>query len=306
MLFRTLILKTSALRPVKSLVTRSFLFRPLVRRFIAGETLEEAMTAAEALADTGLMVTLDLLGENVATIEEAERSTAAYIEIVERIATSRHRDKINISIKLTALGLDQGDATAEANYCRLLTVALPHEVFVRVDMEASEYTERTISMLERVFPQFSNTGTVLQSYMRRTEDDLERLITLGCRIRIVKGAYLESENVAFQDKAVVDEKYVQAAKTLVDRANYPAIATHDEAIVTTIKAYASEQQIDKSRYEWQMLYGIRRDLQDSLKNEGHNVRIYVPYGSQWYPYFSRRLAERPANMLFIVKSMFKR
>lgn len=306
MLFRTLILKTSALKPVKALVTRSFLFRPLVRRFIAGDTLDEAMKVAEELMDQGLFVTLDLLGENVATVEEAEKSTSAYIEIVDRIAKSRHKDGINISIKLTALGLDQGDDVAEKNYRRLLEVAKPHNIFVRADMEASEYTERTIAMLERVFPDFPNTGTVLQSYMKRTEADIERAIKLGCRIRIVKGAYLEPETVAFQEKAVVDEKYVEGAKQLMTRAHYPAIATHDESIVATLKAFASGEAIEKSRFEWQMLYGIRRDLQNSLRDEGYNVRVYVPYGSQWYPYFTRRLAERPANMLFIAKSLFKR
>jgi len=306
MLFRTLILKTSALKPVKALVTRSFLFRPLVKRFIAGETLDQAMDAAEALAESGLSVSLDLLGENVATIEEAEKSTEAYIEIVEKIAKSKHREKINISIKLTALGLDQGDEVAEKNYRRLLEAANPHEIFVRADMEASEYTERTISMLERVFPDFRNTGTVLQSYMKRLDEDLERLIKLGCRVRIVKGAYLEPESVAFQDKAVVDSNYVEGAKTLMTRAIYPAIATHDEAIVSALTIFAESEGVAKDRFEWQMLYGIRRDLQDKLRDEGYNVRVYVPYGAQWYPYFTRRLAERPANMLFILKSLFKR
>ena len=226
------------------------------------------MDAAEALAESGLSVSLDLLGENVATIAEAEKSTEAYIEIVEKIAKSKHREKINISIKLTALGLDQGDEVAEQNYRRLLEAANPHEIFVRADMEASEYTERTISMLERVFPDFPNTGTVLQSYMRRLDEDLERLIKLGCRVRIVKGAYLEPESVAFQDKAVVDSNYVEGAKTLMTRAIYPAIATHDEAIISALTMFAESEGVAKDRFEWQMLYGIRRDLQDKLRDEG--------------------------------------
>lgn len=306
MLFRTLILKTTALKPVRSLVTKSFLFKPLVKRFIAGETLDEAMSVAEGLAASCLNVSLDLLGENVASLEEAQTSTDAYIEIVDRIAKSPQRDKINISIKLTALGLDQGDDVAEQNYRRLLSAALPHNIFVRADMEASEYTERTIAMVERVFPDFPNTGTVLQSYLKRTDEDVQRLIKLGCRVRIVKGAYLEPESVAFQDKTVVDEKYVTAAKDLMKAAHYPAIATHDEAIIAQLKAFADQEQIDQSRYEWQMLFGIRRDLQDKLRDEGYNVRVYVPYGAQWYPYFTRRLAERPANMLFILKSLVKK
>lgn len=264
------------------------------------------MTVAEGLAGTCLNVTLDLLGENVASLDEAQASTDAYIEIVERIGKSAKKDKINISIKLTALGLDQGDDVAEANYRRLLSAAHAHDIFVRADMEASEYTERTIAMVERVFPDFPNTGTVLQSYLKRTQDDVERLIKLGCRVRIVKGAYLEPESVAFQDKSVVDENYVKAAERLLSDAHYPAIATHDAAIISRVRAYADDKGISKERFEWQMLYGIRRDLQDSLRDEGYNVRVYVPYGAQWYPYFSRRLAERPANMLFIAKSLFRK
>lgn len=306
MLFRSLILKASALRPVKALVTRSFLFRPLVRRFIAGETLDDAMSAAEALASTCLNVTLDLLGENVGSVDEARHSTDAYIEVVERIAKSPFREKVNISIKLTMLGLDQGDDVAESNYRRLLAAALPHGIFVRADMEGSDYTERTVAMLERVFPDFPNTGTVLQSYLHRTEADVERLIRLGCRVRIVKGAYLEPERVAFQDKSVVDDKYVDAAKRLMVAGHYPAIATHDQAIVDRLKAFAQSEGIGKERFEWQMLYGIRRDLQDTLRDEGYNVRVYVPYGGSWYPYFTRRLAERPANMLFIAKSLVRK
>lgn len=305
-MFRSLILKASALKPVRALVTRSALFRPVVRRFIAGDTLEDALAAAEALAATGLNVSLDLLGENVGSAEEAATSTDHYIALIERIAASGHCAKINISIKLTALGLDQGDEVAENNFRRLLTQAANADVFVRADMEASEYTERTLAMIERVYPDFPNTGTVLQSYLVRTEQDIERLIRLGCRVRIVKGAYLEPETVAFQEKSVVDEHYVSGAKRLMQASHYPAVATHDEAIISTLKAFAEAECIDKAAFEWQMLYGIRRDLQDSLRSEGYNVRVYVPFGSQWYPYFSRRLAERPANMLFIVKSLFKK
>jgi proline dehydrogenase len=246
------------------------------------------------------------LGENVASVDEATKSTDAYIEVIERIAKSAKKDKINISIKLTALGFDQGDEVAEANYRRLLQAALPHGIFVRADMEASEYTERTIAMLERVFPDLPNTGTVLQSYMKRIDSDVDRLIKLGCRVRIVKGAYLEPEDVAFQDKQVVDAKYLEAAKKLLRAGHYPAIATHDESIIDHMKSFAAAEGIPKEAFEWQMLYGIRRDLQDKLRDEGFNVRVYVPYGAQWYPYFSRRLAERPANMFFIAKSLFKK
>ena len=305
MLFRTLILKTSELGFVRSLVTKSFLFRPLVHRFVAGETLEEAITAAEVLAKDGFGVSLDLLGENVATLEEARAGRDAYIEVIDGIAKSRFAEKINISIKLTALGLDQSLEEAETNFRLLLTKASEHDIFVRADMEASDYTEQTMAMVERVYADLPNTGTVLQSMMRRSPDDVQRLIKLGCRVRMVKGAYLEDEKVALQDKSQVDDAYISMTKTLLKESDYPAIATHDEEIVKPLLDFIEQEKIDRANYEWQMLYGIRTDLQQKLLEDGHNVRVYLPYGSQWYPYFSRRLAERPANLLFIMKALLK-
>jgi proline dehydrogenase len=305
MLFRTLILKTSELGFVRRLVTQSFIFRPLVRRFVAGETLEEAIAAAEVLAKDGFGVSLDLLGENVATLEEARAGRDAYIEVIDGIEKSRFTENINISIKLTALGLDQSLEEAETNFRLLLTKAAEHDIFVRADMEASDYTEQTIAMVERVYKDHSNTGTVLQSMMRRSPDDVQRLIKLGCRVRVVKGAYLEDETVAYKEKAQVDAAYIEMSKTLLKNGSYPAIATHDEDIVKPLLNFIKEEKIEPARYEWQMLYGIRPDLQQKLLEDGHNVRVYVPYGSQWYPYFSRRLAERPANMLFIMKALLK-
>lgn len=302
MLFRTLILRIGALGFVKSLVTRSRLFRPLVHRFIAGETLDEAMAAAEELAAKGLRSSLDLLGENVATAEEASHSADAYVEIVDRIAKSKHKEMINISIKLTALGLDQGPEICEANYRRVLAAASAHGIFVRADMESSEYTERTIAMVEKVFPDFNNTGTVLQSMLRRTDDDVERLIALGCRVRMVKGAYLEPPDLAYQEKGEVDYHYIRGSKSLLERGRFPAIATHDEHIIQELLSFIKDRSIDADRYEWQMLYGIRRDRQESLVAEGQGVRVYIPYGSQWYPYFTRRLAERPKNLFFIIRA----
>ena len=303
---KAFILKTAALKPVEMMVRKSFLFKPVVTRFIAGDELTEALASAETLAARGLNVSLDFLGENTHSREEALAACEMYSAIVRSIAGSVHRDKINISIKLTQCGLDQGLDFAEENYRRVLTEALPHNIFVRVDMEASEYTERTMAMLEKVFPDFPNTGTVLQSYLLTCIEDTKRMIKLGCRIRVVKGAYLEPERVAFQDKAQVDLKYVEMAKLLMKQGNYPAIATHDEAIISELKAFAEKEGIPKTNFEWQMLYGIRRDLQDSLAAEGYPVRVYVPYGDSWYPYFTRRLAERPANMLFILKAMLKK
>ncbi|MDI9639719.1 proline dehydrogenase family protein [Kamptonema cortianum] len=282
------------------------MFRPVVSRFIAGESLDEAMKVGEELAASGFGVSLDLLGENVSSVEEADQSTDAYIEVIEKIAKSPYKGQINISIKLTALGLDQGADIAEKNYRRLLESAHPHGIFIRADMEGSAYTERTVALVEQVFKDYCNTGTVLQSYLYRTDADIERLLKLGCRVRIVKGAYLEPVSVAHQAKSVVDSQYEEHAQKLMLRGKYPAIATHDEAIVRRLIAFATERGLPPGSYEWQMLFGIRRDLQQELLDAGHKVRIYVPYGQAWYPYFTRRLAERPANVFFILKSLLKK
>ncbi len=302
------------MKPVERMIRQSRLFRPLVRRFIAGDTLEEAIAASEALIAKGLLVTLDFLGENTSTEAEALEAKNTFIRMLDRIAVvpavqnwprSKGKEPLNISIKLTQCGLDQGEEFAEKNLREVLATAASHANFVRVDMEASEYTERTIAMIERVFPGCPNTGTVLQSYLYRTNDDVERTIKLQARVRIVKGAYLEPSTVAIPEKAKVDEAYVAQSKRVLDAANYPAIATHDEAIIAEVKKYVAEKAIDKAKFEFQMLYGIRRDLQDLLRDEGFNVRVYVPFGDSWYPYFTRRLAERPANAFFILKSLFK-
>lgn len=303
---RTLILRTSALPPIQALVRRSFLFRPLVRRFVAGDSLAEAMGVVEGLAERGLSSSLDYLGEDATTHEEVAHATKMYAEIVQAIAASRHRDRLNISIKLTQCGLLLDPALAEKNFRELLQQASPHGIFVRVDMESSAVTEDTLQMIERVFADFPNTGTVLQSYLFRSMEDVRRMIRLGARVRVVKGAYLEPESIAFKEKAKTDAQFLEMAKLLMKEGNYPAIATHDEAIIRELKDFAAREGIAKERFEFQMLYGIRRDLQDGLRAEGYPVRVYVPYGDSWYPYFTRRLAERPANALFILKSLFHR
>lgn len=276
-----------------------------MRRFIAGDTVDEAIQVAEELVAKGLLVTMDLLGESVADEAEAIRAKAAFKSMLEKIAASPCAASTNISIKLTQCGLDQSDTFAESNLREVLTKASEFNNFVRVDMEASDYTERTIRMLERVWADFKNTGTVLQSYLLRTPEDVNLMVRLRMRTRLVKGAYLEPPSVAIQDKAEVDAAYIAQAKTLLESGFYPAIATHDEAIIKTLKEYVAEKGIGKDKFEWQMLFGIRRDLQDSLRAEGFNVRVYVPFGESWYPYFSRRLAERPANLFFMLKSLFK-
>lgn len=311
MLFRTLILKTAGLKPVERTVRGSRVFRGLVRRFIAGDSLEEALQAAERLTQNGFFVSLDYLGENTHSEAEALQAVSTYGEMLRKIAASPCASRTNISIKLTQCGLDQGEAFAEQNFRNVLkqaAEALPpnddpaFSGFVRIDMEASEYTERTVAMMERVWPDHKNTGTVLQSYLYRTDDDVEKMIALQMRTRLVKGAYLEPPSVAIPEKAKVDEAYVKQAKRMLEGAFYPAFATHDEAIIAEIQKHASEKGISKDKYEFQMLYGIRRDLQERLHREGHRVRVYIPFGDSWYPYFTRRLAERPANLMFIVRS----
>ncbi|HVT13608.1 MAG TPA: proline dehydrogenase family protein [Fimbriimonadaceae bacterium] len=309
MLSRTLILKTSALKPVEKLVRKSFFFRPLVKRFIAGDTLEQAMAACQTLLDKGYNVTLDNLGENTSTEAEALKAKSTYIQMLERIGdqdlSANPIEKCNISIKLTQCGFDLGDEFAERNYRDVLDVARQHDNFVRVDMESSAYTERTVKIIERVHKDFKNTGTVLQSYLLRTDDDVQKMIDLQVRIRLVKGAYLEPPTVAYKEKRQVDEAFIRQAKRLLSEAPYPAIATQDEKIILELNRYVEEKKIHKAGFEYQMLYGIRRDLQERLKAEGYNVRIYVPFGDAWYPYFTRRLAERPANVFFFLRAMFK-
>lgn len=323
MFSRTLVLKGSSIPFVERVVRKSFLFRPVVRRFIAGDTLDEALTASESLVSKGLKISLDYLGENTKSEAEALTAKETYVDMLHRISKSpcgavpmvrdasngpRNPGQIestNISIKLTQCGLDQGADFAEENLRQVLKTAQELKTFVRVDMESSEYTQRTMDMISRVWPDYRNTGTVLQSYLYRTPDDIERTIEMQARVRLVKGAYLEQAAVAHQEKAKVDEAYVVQAKRLLDAAFYPAIATQDEKIIRELNRYVADKAIDKSRFEYQMLYGIRRDLQDSLRADGYNVRVYVPFGDSWYPYFTRRLAERPANMFFIAKSFIK-
>ncbi len=322
---RNFILRAATLKPVQAIVRKSFLFRPVVKRFIAGDTLEEALKASEELLQRGIRITLDYLGENTHSEAEALAAKATYLTMLSEIAklesvqefsrrtksyptgklTSAVIEPLNISIKLTQCGLDQGTDFAEQNYRDVLTEAMKSSNFVRIDMEASEYTQPTMDMIERVRMDNPNTGTVLQSYLYRNDGDVATVIQWQARTRLVKGAYLEPEAVAYKDKSKVDEAYVRQAKLLLLDGNYPAIATQDEKIINELKKFVSERSIDKSGFEFQMLYGIRRDLQESLVREGFNVRVYVPFGDAWYPYFTRRLAERPANVMFIAKAMLK-
>jgi proline dehydrogenase len=274
------------------------------RRFIAGESIEEAIAAVRSIAERGLLLTLDLLGESVKTMAEADAATRETLRVLNAIVASGIER--NVSLKLTQLGLDVDRATCVDNLRRILDPATEHAFFVRIDMENSPYTDVTLQIFDTLWGQgYRNIGVVLQSYLERTEDDARRLNAMGARIRLVKGAYKEPKTVAYQKKNEVDDAFVRVMRLLLDDGTYPAIATHDPAMIEATRAHAAEKGYAKNRFEFQMLYGIRRDLQAKLAAEGYPMRIYVPFGQQWFPYFMRRLGERPANVGFVVKSMFR-
>jgi proline dehydrogenase len=274
------------------------------RRFIAGESIDEAIPAIRRIQEQRLLVTLDYLGESAATAEEADLATREYLRILQTIVESGVER--NVSLKLTQLGLDVDRATSVDNLRRILEPATEHGFFVRIDMENSPYTDVTLQIFETLWGQgYRNIGVVLQSMLMRTPADVERIGRLGARVRLVKGAYMEPKTVAYQKKSEVDDAYVALMKMLLDQGNYPAIATHDPAMIAATKAHVAEQGYPKDRFEFQMLYGIRRDLQAALVNQGYRVRLYVPFGAEWYPYFMRRLGERPANVAFVLKGIFQ-
>jgi proline dehydrogenase len=293
----------------KRMVTGTALSRRMAERFVAGDTLADAIAAARQLNADGLTVTLDFLGEAVTDRAEAEQATGMAVRCLEELASNGIEG--NISIKPSQLGLDIDESFCRANLERVLARgrelgSSEGEIFVRLDMESSEYTERTVRLTEELWEAgYRNVGTVLQSYMRRSPADVERLNALGSRVRLVKGAYREPETVAFQEKSTVDRMFVEEMKVLLESGHYPAIATHDEAMIEATRHWAFEKGIAKDAFEFQMLYGIRRDLQQKLLEDGYRVRVYVPFGDSWYPYLMRRMAERPANMFFIVGSIVK-
>ena len=291
---------------LKHAASRYGMRRPesFARRFVAGETVEDAIQAARELESAGLTVTLDLLGESVSSTEAAADATLAYVAAIEAI--DRGGVTRNISLKLTQLGLGIDRATSVDNLRRVLDAASAHGFFVRIDMESSAYTSQTLETFETTWSiGYRNVGVVLQSYLRRSMDDARRMIALGVPVRLVKGAYREPRSLAFTRKADVDSAYLTLMQMLMRDGKYPAIATHDEAMIDATKQLATSHQIGKDRFEFQMLYGIRRDLQTSLVAQGYRVRIYVPYGREWFPYFMRRLGERPANAGFVLKSLMR-
>ena len=274
------------------------------RRFIAGETVEEAIHDARILQSRGMLLTLDYLGESVRTIDEASAATAEYVRLIDVIVKSGIER--NVSLKLTQLGVTVDRATCVDNLRRILDPAGKHGFFVRIDMENSPYTAVTMEVFETLWQQeHRNIGVALQAALHRTEQDVRRMIELGARVRLVKGAYKESPAVAIQAKKDVDAAFVRLMQILLEDGTYPAIATHDEAIIASTCSYANSRNIARDRFEFQMLYGIRRDLQARLVADGHRMRIYLPFGRQWFPYFMRRLGERPANVGFVLRAILR-
>lgn len=274
------------------------------RRFIAGESIDEAIAAARAIQTSGMLLTLDYLGESVSTIPEADSATRAYLGVIDRVVAAGIER--NLSLKLTQLGLTIDRATCVDNLRRILDASAPHECFVRIDMENSPFTDATLDIFETMWQQgYRNVGTVLQSYLPRSLDDARRMNALGARVRLVKGAYKEPRAVAYQAKSEVDAAFVDIMKLLLVDGVYPAIATHDPAMIAATRAFAADRRVPPSNYEFQMLYGIRRDLQAQLIADGYRVRVYVPFGREWFPYFMRRLGERPANVAFVLRGLIR-
>ena len=291
---------------LKKMASRYGMRRPqsFARRFIAGERVEEAIEAARGVESRGMMHTLDLLGESVTDLDKAEAATRDYLAVIDAITQSGIGR--GVSLKLTQLGLDVDKAMAVDNLRKILERAEPADFFVRIDMESSAYTDVTLEIFETLWRHgHRRIGVVLQSGLLRSEKDLARMIALGAGVRLVKGAYKESKAVAYQNKADVDAAYVRMMKSLITDGHDPAIATHDPAMLDLARAWARDHGVGPERFEFQMLFGIRRDLQQSLVREGWRVRVYIPFGTEWYPYFMRRLGERPANVFFIARHMLR-
>jgi proline dehydrogenase len=284
-------------------VTHFPLARRASRRFVAGEKLADALAVTRTLKSQGLMTTLDLLGENVHSPAAAVRAADEYIGVLDAVREAGLES--HISLKLTQLGLDQGKEVALANLRRILEVAKAMGTFVRIDMEDSSYTERTLEVFRLARADFDNVGVVLQAYLKRSLEDVAELNGLHGRVRLCKGAYNESGPAALKTRSEVTENTKQMMRALLLEGTYPAIASHDEEIIREAIRISRENRIPSSNFEFQMLYGIRRERQVELRNQGYNVRVYVPFGVDWYPYFMRRLAERPANLVFFLTALFK-
>jgi proline dehydrogenase len=298
---RAALLALAANRKLRVWAETSPIARKVSSRFIAGRTLEDALSVCAKLRDEGITATLDYLGENVKSAEEAANCR----DVFRRALAALHAAGLepNVSIKLTQFGIDFSEAGCEANVTALVETAEQLGGFVRVDMEGSAYTQRTLDLVTRVHGRHPACGAVLQACLYRSTQDVNALIHEGIRVRLVKGAYLEPPEIAFPGKAEVDRHYIGLAHHLLAAGHYPAIATHDERIIDRIERFASNNGVPRESFEFQMLYGIRRDLQKRLREDGYPIRVYVPFGEAWFPYFMRRLAERPANLLFLLRNL---
>lgn len=302
-------------RPILSIAERSTVERftrsnrlvkqHLVDRFVAGESLEAALPKVVELARLGITATLDQLGENVHTAAEANAAVGTFCTSLRELAA--HELEPNISVKLTMLGLDLGEEIARVNLASILDVAREVSGFVRIDMEGSAYVERTLAIFEQLHDDYpDNVGIVIQAYLYRSRADIERMIERKARVRLVKGAYAEPSSIAYPDNADIDDTYLRLMYLLLEHGNYPAIATHDMKLIDASREFARDHDIAPDRFEYQMLYGVRRDAQASLVADGYRMRVYVPFGTEWYPYFTRRIAERPANALFVLRQFVDR
>ena len=307
-MLRALLIGLSENRPMRAIAERSIVGLRMSRRFVAGTTIEEALAAAQGVNRLGMGVSLDNLGENVTNAEEARGSAQVYHQLLREI--EKRKLQANVSVKLTHMGLDVEEGLARELVSSLVAQAVasnPHN-FVRVDMEGSPYTQRTLDFVHELHRRPGNAGVVgavIQSYMRRSEQDVEDLLAAGIRIRLCKGAYKEPPEIAYQKKSEVDANYVKLTRMLLKSGIYHGIATHDPRMIEAATSFARQEKIPPESFEFQMLYGIRRDLQQKLVREGWRMRVYIPFGTEWYPYLMRRLAERPANLLFLLKNIFR-
>jgi proline dehydrogenase len=305
---RAFFISLSESRSLRAVAERSSIGQRVSSRFVAGTQVEDVLRATQAVNQSGPSVSIDNLGENVTNADEARASSQLYHQLLDEIA--RRKLNANISLKLTHMGLDVDEKLARDLVTGLVAKAasMTPRNFVRVDMEGSPYTQRTLDFvheLHRMPGNQGSVGAVIQAYMRRAESDIAKLVGEGIRIRLCKGAYKEPEEIAFQQKSEVDANYVKLMKALMKSGIYHGLATHDENIIKEAKAFATRETVSREAFEFQMLYGIRRDLQRSLVREGWGMRVYIPFGAEWYPYLMRRLAERPANVLFILKNLFR-
>lgn len=290
---------------VFNFVRRNGVARRFASRFVAGESIDQGVDAARQLSRRGIASSLDLLGESVTAEAEAIAARDQYLRMLDRMAANAVQ--VNVSVKLTQMGLDIGEELCLANMRMILEQAKALRGFVRLDMEGSDYTQRTLDFFgARLFAAYGeHCGVVIQAMLRRSQQDIEDLIATKARVRLCKGAYLEPAEVAFPDKADVDRNYVRLMERLLLAGTYPGLATHDQAIISHARDFVRRQGIASDRFEFQMLYGVRRDLQDGLRRAGYNVRVYIPFGTQWYPYLMRRLAERPANIAFFLGNIMR-